>query len=153
MAFSRAPRQLHGKRNSVPGPGSYCPRLQRASPSWSFATPRQLQERAKAPFQQSLPHVEVTELSEDRKGLHKEAELLHTLKHGNIVEATALLTHNGQVLGYAMELLGETLSAASRGRRLTRQRLPVAVPHCSHRHQASKPGLHLELQHGEGCGL
>ena len=56
----------------------------------------------------------ITSEAADRKGLQNEAELLKSLKHDTIVQATALLTHNGQVVGYAMELLGETLAAASK---------------------------------------
>lgn len=69
--------------------------------------------------------------ADDRQALHREAVLLHKLKHPNIVEAKALLLERGEVTGFAMELLGQSLEAAARSNELTKHRLAGAVvPTC-----------------------
>ena len=67
MAFSKAPRYPHVRKEATPGPGAYSPVLPISAPSWSFAPRMQRKPRTKAALlrvemEPTLPHVEMSEV-------------------------------------------------------------------------------------------
>ena len=90
---------------------------------------------------------------QDREGLHKEALLLAGLNHANIVRAVCLVTEEGAVIGFGLELLGLSLEAAAQSGQLSPQRLASAVaPICTalaHMHQ--RLIAHLDVKPANIC--